>query len=185
MPDFSAAIILGGCYCGCKIITLPWRAAAEQPTCANGPTISPPANPSKAFLPLSMQPGPWQWELHDGVIYGDYLSCRPNKHVWLRVHEHAQMGGGPVPLFAAFPGVCRASRQKFRRIAANRSESTAKRSEIDHIFRRLPQDVDAINITEIEPYDHPSIAEAATKCFTRALPISRAGIMIGTSNSPH
>jgi hypothetical protein len=29
MPDFSAAIILGGCYCGCKIITLPWRATRK------------------------------------------------------------------------------------------------------------------------------------------------------------
>ena len=34
-----------------------------------------------------------------------------------------------------------------------RAESMATRFEIDAVFRRLLQEIDATNVTEIEPYD--------------------------------
>jgi hypothetical protein len=54
----------------------------------------------KSILDAFNEAGPWQWQMRESVIFGDYLSCRPNDRVWVRVHEYSQMGGGPIPLFA-------------------------------------------------------------------------------------
>jgi hypothetical protein len=99
--------------------------------------------------------GPWQWRLHDSVIFGDYLSCRPAEHVWLRVHELAQMGQGPSPLFAT---------EQIRAAAGRRDKGFAAslqigagcnvgQAEVDLVFRGLLQGINATSITEIEPYD--------------------------------
>ena len=34
--------------------------------------------------------GPWQWQLRDSYIYGDYLNTRPATGVHLRIHEYPQ-----------------------------------------------------------------------------------------------
>jgi hypothetical protein len=36
--------------------------------------------------------GPWQWQLRESAVYGDYLNCRPMERVRLRVHEYPQTG---------------------------------------------------------------------------------------------
>ena len=85
--------------------------------------------------------GPWRWVLSESAVYGDYLNCRPEEHVRARLHEYPQM---------LFVGL----RDKgFSALLEIRAESMATRFEIDGVFQRLLQEIDATNITEIEPYD--------------------------------
>ena len=88
--------------------------------------------------------GPWQWQLRDSDFYGDYLNCRPKQHVRLRVHEYPSKG------HVKFVGL----RYKgFKALLQIDAERMATRSEIDDVFRRLLQGINATNVTEIEPYD--------------------------------
>lgn len=95
----------------------------------------------EAILAAFNSAGPWQWFLNESTTYGDYLNCRPQEHVRVRLHEYPQM------LFVG-------GRDKgFSALLEIRAESTTTRFEIDDVFRRLLQEIDATNITEIEPYD--------------------------------
>jgi len=95
----------------------------------------------EAILAALNSAGPWQWALGESAVYGDYLNCRPNEHVRVRLHEYPQM---------LFVGL----RDKgFSALLEIRAESMATRFEIDAVFRRLLQEIDATNVTEIEPYD--------------------------------
>ena len=95
----------------------------------------------EAILAAFNSAGPWQWGLGDSTTYGDYLNCRPKEHVRVRIHEYPQM------LFIG-------KRDKgFSALLEIRPESTATWFEIDGVFRRLLQEIEATNITEIEPYD--------------------------------
>src|SRR5262249_42638115 len=58
--------------------------------------------------------GPWQWQLRDSAVYGDYLNCRPLAGVRLRVHEYPQTG-----------------------LACNRTVSDATQSEVDGVLQSL------------------------------------------------
>ena len=96
----------------------------------------------EAILAALNSAGPWQWALGESAVYGDYLNCRPMEHVRVRLHEFPQM------LFVGF------RRGKgFSALLEIRPESTATRFEIDGVFRRLLQGIDATDITEIDPYD--------------------------------
>jgi hypothetical protein len=98
--------------------------------------------------------GPWQWQMHDSVIFGDYLSCRPRVGLWVRVHEYSQLGNRPMPLFAS---------EHFRASAGRRDKGFAAalqidgerstRPAIDRVFQRLLKGIGATDVTEIEPYD--------------------------------
>lgn len=95
----------------------------------------------EAMLAAFNAAGPWRWGLGDSATYGDYLNCWPEEHVRVRVHEYPQM---------LFVGL----RDKgFSALLEIYAESTATRSEVDDVFRRLLQAIDATNKTEIEPYD--------------------------------
>lgn len=97
----------------------------------------------EAILAAFNSAGPWQWVLGESTTYGDYLNCRPKKHVRVRLHEYPQM---------LFVGP-RATGEGFTALLEIRPESTATRFEIDGVFRRLLQAIDATNITEMEGYD--------------------------------
>ena len=97
--------------------------------------------PIEAILAAFVAAGPWQWRLCDSAVYGDYLNTRPKERVRVRVHEYPQM---------VFVG----PRDKgFSALLQIDAESMATRSEIDDVFRRLLQGINATNMTEIEPYD--------------------------------
>jgi hypothetical protein len=88
--------------------------------------------------------GPWQWQLHDSHFYGNYLNCRPQDRVRLRVHEYPSKG------VISFVGL----REKgFKALLEIEAGSGTTRSEIDDVFRRLLQTINATNVMEIEPYD--------------------------------
>ena len=95
----------------------------------------------EAILAAWNAAGPWQWVLGESTTYGDYLNCRPEEHVRVRVHEHPQM------LFV------RRLDRGFSALLEIRPEGTATQAGIDGVFRRLLQAIDATNITEIDPYD--------------------------------
>ena len=48
--------------------------------------------PIEAILVAFNAAAPWQWTLRDSAAYGDYLNCRPQEHVRLRVHAYPQVG---------------------------------------------------------------------------------------------
>src|SRR5262245_37296001 len=89
--------------------------------------------------------GPWQWQLRESSVYGDYLNCRPMERVRLRVHEYPQTGE-----YGTFVGL---RGRGFSALLEIEAESAAVRSEIDAAFRRLLQAINAAEVTEIEPYD--------------------------------
>jgi hypothetical protein len=88
--------------------------------------------------------GPWQWRLNDSHFYGDYLNCRPQEHVRLRVHEYPGNG------MFQFSGLRSSG---FKALLEIEAASAATQSEIDAVFRRLLQAINAANVTETEPYD--------------------------------
>ena len=101
--------------------------------------------PSRPFLPRFNAAGPWQWTQRESAVYGDYLNCRPKDGVRLRVHEYPQIGE-----YGTFVGL----RDKgFSALIEIDADGVATRSEIDVVFRRLLQAINATNVTEIEPYD--------------------------------
>ena len=101
--------------------------------------------PLEAVLAGFNAAGPWQWTQRESAVYGDYLNCRPMERVRLRVHEYPQTGE-----YGTFVGL----RDKgFSALIEIDAEGAATRSEIDDVFRRLLQAINATNVTEIEPYD--------------------------------
>src|SRR2546423_444757 len=88
--------------------------------------------------------GSWQWQLRDSDIYGGHLNCRPQPHLRLRVHQHAQIWYGQSP---------RRRNNGFLALLEIDAGSPAKRPEIDAIFQSLLQAIAATDVTEIEPYD--------------------------------
>jgi len=98
--------------------------------------------PIEAMLAAFNSAGPWRWFLGASTTYGDYLNCRPEEQVRVRVHEYPQM------LF-----VIGLRDKGFTALLEIRAESTATRFEVDDVFRRLLQAIEATNITEIVPYD--------------------------------
>ena len=99
----------------------------------------------EAILAAFNAAGPWQWELRDSAVYGDYLSCRPGEGVRVRVHEYPQTG--------AYGTVVGLRDKGFSALLRIDPEGMATRSGIDGIFRSLMQAIDAKNMAEIEPYD--------------------------------
>ncbi len=98
----------------------------------------------EAVLAALNATGPWQWQLRDNQVYGDYLACRPQEHVWLRIHEYPCTGIG------TFAGL---HDKGFTALLQIDAGSAATQSEIDRAFRRLLQAIDAADLTAIEPYD--------------------------------
>jgi hypothetical protein len=89
--------------------------------------------------------GPWQWQLNDSHFYGDYLNCRPQEHVRLRVHAYP--GNGMVRFTGLrFWG-------GYKAMLEIAPAGTVTQSEVDDVFRRLLQGIKARHVTEIEPYD--------------------------------
>ena len=93
--------------------------------------------------------GSWHWRPVDSDSYGDYLVCRPEpyasvgKYVKFRVHEYP--GNGLFKLDGLDPlGGYKAQFE----IAP---QSAITRPEIDVVFRRLLEAVQAQSVIEVEP----------------------------------
>lgn len=85
--------------------------------------------------------GPWQWQLRDNHIFGNYFNTRPKDGLHFKVHEYPQ---------AYFKG----PREKgFCALLRIESNSKAGKNDVDPTFRRLLEKIRAKDINEIEPYD--------------------------------
>ena len=97
--------------------------------------------PLEAICAVFNVASPWQWQVRDNYMYGDYLNTRPAASVHLRVHEYPQ---------AFFKG----PREKgFSALLRIEADSLVEQGELDTVFRGLLSKIMATDITEIEPYD--------------------------------
>jgi hypothetical protein len=93
--------------------------------------------PIDAILATFNAAGPWEWELRNSDLYGDYLNCRPKVHAQVRVYEYSQMR-------SASDG----RREGFSAWLESDAGDMATQAEIDHVFRRLLQGIDSRNLTK-------------------------------------
>ena len=85
--------------------------------------------------------GPWQWQLRDSYIFGNYINTRPVSGVHLRFHEYPQA-------FITGP-----REQGFRALLQLEADSPAEMTDVDAVFRGLLEQIGATDIKDIEPYD--------------------------------
>jgi hypothetical protein len=90
--------------------------------------------PIEAILAAFNAAGPWQWQQVHSDFCGDYVRCRPTERARVRVYERSQ--------FRAWQA---GDREGFY---AEFESDPEGRSEIDQVFRRLLQLINATNITE-------------------------------------
>lgn len=85
--------------------------------------------------------GPWQWQMRENYIEGDYLNVRPVDGLRLKVNEYPQA-------FIQNP-----QSSGFRTLARLQSGAMVSRDQVDSVLNDLLREIDASRITAIEPYD--------------------------------
>lgn len=83
--------------------------------------------------------GPWQWDVRENYIFGDYLNTRPEEGVRLRVHY--------------FPQAFVQKKSGFSALLELEADSSLTQSAIDRTFRKLLSQIQAREIKAVEPYD--------------------------------
>ena len=97
--------------------------------------------PLEAICAVFNAAGPWQWQLRENYIYGDYLNSRPAADLRVRVHEYPQ---------SFFQG----PREKgFLALLQIEADSLLIQGDVDAVFRGLLSQIMVTDITVIEPYD--------------------------------
>jgi hypothetical protein len=99
--------------------------------------------PIEAILDAFNAASPWQWGMRDRLHWGDYLSCRPKEGVQVRVLKYPKRYGVVVGF----------RDKSFKALLEIEAASMATQSEIDDVFRRSLQAINATNVTEAKPYD--------------------------------
>jgi hypothetical protein len=95
------------------------------------------------MLKVLNRKGPWKWSMHDSFWCGDYLVCRPEQGVRVRIHYPAESvapnrqhpKGYYTGTFSVDTG------------------AAATPDSIDRIFRKLLTQLHAQKVREIEYYD--------------------------------
>lgn len=95
--------------------------------------------------------GSWQWTIRDSYWYGDYLNCRPQEGVRIRIHH-------PAEFFGVFSQVNVPERTPdpedyYTGLFTIESNAAGMRDAVDEIFRNLLNHLQARNVREIESYD--------------------------------
>lgn len=85
--------------------------------------------------------GPWNWQLRDNYIFGNYINTRPGEGLHFKVNEYPQ---------AFFKGP---REEGFTALLRIESNSQLERKEVDAVFRKLLEKIRAADIADIEPYD--------------------------------
>jgi hypothetical protein len=95
------------------------------------------------MLQVLNKKGPWKWAIRDSHWYGDYLNCRPEEGVRVRIHHPAE----------CFPGGTQDRRDYYTALFTIESKRAPSRDAVDHILRELLAHVHARNLREIENYE--------------------------------
>jgi len=90
--------------------------------------------------------GPWHWQARESYWYGDYLNTRPVPGLRVRIHQYPQTVGAGQH----FTGP---REHGFMALLELSGGSAATREEVDRIFRELLARINAVGLTEIDPYD--------------------------------
>lgn len=83
--------------------------------------------------------GPWQWDVRENYVFGDYLNSRPEEGLRLRVHF--------------FPQGFAQNKSGFSALLELEANSPLTQSAVDGAFRKLLAQVQARKIKAVEPYD--------------------------------
>ena len=95
------------------------------------------------MLEILNKKGPWKWTMHDSHWYGDYLNCRPEEDVRVRIHHPAEF----------FYGITHHPEDRYTALFTIEFKAAAARDTVDHIFHELLAHLQARNLCEIEYYD--------------------------------
>ena len=95
------------------------------------------------MLKVLNEKGPWKWTMRDSHWYGEYLNCRPEEDVRVRIHDPADFLGGRT----------QDSKDHYNALFTIESKAATTRNAVDHIFRELLVHLHARNLREIAYYD--------------------------------
>jgi len=95
------------------------------------------------MLEVLNKKGPWKWAVHDSHWYGDYLNCRPDEDVRVRIHHPAEF----------FYGITHDPKSHYTALFTIESKAATTRDAVDHVFRELLVHLQAWNLREIAYYD--------------------------------
>ena len=98
------------------------------------------------MLKVLNKKGPWKWTMRDSHWYGDYLICRPEEDVHVRIHHPAEF----------FYGIIQHPKDYYTALFTIESKAAdygLHDDAVDHIFRELLVHLQAQNLREIEYYD--------------------------------
>lgn len=95
------------------------------------------------MLKVLNKKGPWKWTMRDSHWYGDYLNCRPEEGVRVRIHHPAEFSADRT----------QAPEDRYTVLFTIESTAAASRDTVDHAFRDLLVHLHARNLREIESYD--------------------------------
>ena len=103
------------------------------------------------MLEVLNKKGSWKWTMRDSYWYGDYLNCRPEEDVRVRIHQPAEFYAGitrdPKDL---------EPRDYYTAVFTIESKAGTRGPHddaVDHIFRELLVHLQAWNLREIASYD--------------------------------
>jgi hypothetical protein len=100
------------------------------------------------MLKVLNQKGSWEWTMRDSHWYGDYLNCRPEAGVRVRIHHPAEFNPG-----TAQDPKDQDPKDRYTALYTIEPTAAAARDAIDHIFRELLVHLHARNLREIDSYD--------------------------------
>jgi hypothetical protein len=125
----------------------PW---SEEATVASAYEFTCDMSLEEMFKVLN-EKGSWQWTMHDSHWYGDYLNCRPEEGIRVRIHHPAEFNGGitqdPKDLDP---------KDRYTALFTIESKAATRGlhdDAVDQIFRELLVHLHARNLREIEYYD--------------------------------
>jgi hypothetical protein len=95
------------------------------------------------MLKILNSKGSWSWSIHDSHWYGDYLVCRPEQGVRVRIHH---------PSEAIAPDTLH-SKNYYTATFSVDSGAAAALDSIDQTLRKLLSNLGAQNVHEVEYYD--------------------------------
>jgi hypothetical protein len=99
------------------------------------------------MLRVLNEKGSWKWTLRDSYWYGDYLNCRPQEDVRVRIHHPAEFYAGITR-----DPKDREPRDYYTALFTIEPKAAAERDAVDHIFRELLVHLQARNLREIASY---------------------------------
>jgi hypothetical protein len=105
------------------------------------------------MLKVLNERGSWKWTMRDSYWYGDYLNCRPEEDVRVRIHHPAEFYAGITQQDPRHPQHPKEYYTAVFTIESKAGTRGLHDDAVDKIFRELLVHLQARNLREIEYYD--------------------------------